>query len=73
MLNEYLYSYVALTDLPDGIAGLAGLDSEVEDIRAHLLPRAELAMMARRGELPNGPLALLVLWLEAEAARLMDL
>lgn len=73
VLNEYLYSYVALTDLPDGSAGLAGLDAETEDIRAHLLPRAELAAMARAGQLPNGPLALLVLWLEAEADRIRAL
>lgn len=70
-VSEYLYAYVAEADLPDGCAGIGGLASEVEDIRAHLLPRAELAAMARAGRLASGPLTLLALWLDAEAPRLL--
>lgn len=69
-VGEYLWMFVAPVDLPDGIEGLAGLASEAEDIRSHLLPRAELTARARAGRLPNGPLALLALWLEVEAADL---
>lgn len=65
--GEYLWMFVAPTDLPDGIDGLGGLASEVEDIRSHLVPRAELTARARAGRLPNGPLAMLALWLEVEA------
>ena len=67
---EYIYSFIAPCDLPDGSAGLGGLASEAEDIRAHLIPRAELTQMALRGDLPNGPLTLLALWLEVMAPRL---
>lgn len=69
-VSEYLYAYVAETDLPDGCAGIGGLASEAEDIRGHLLPRAELTAMAREGRLASGPLTLLTLWLDAEAPRL---
>lgn len=67
---EYLYLYVGIADLPDGTAGLGGLDSEDEDIRSHLIARAELTRMALAGELRNGPLLSLALWLELSAARL---
>lgn len=70
-VSEYLYAFVAEADLPDDCAGIGGLDSEAEDIRAHLLPRAELAALARAGRLASGPLTLLALWLDAEAPRLL--
>lgn len=64
ILGEYLYTYVGIADLPDGIAGVHGLESEGEDIRSLLLPRPELTRLALDGQLTNGPLALLALWLE---------
>jgi len=67
---EYLYLYVGITDLPDDVAGFGGLDIEDEDIRSHVLPRAELARMALAGEIRNGPLLTLALWLELSAARI---
>lgn len=69
-VSEYLYAFVAEADLPDGCAGIGGLASEAEDIRGHLMPRAELTAMARAGRLASGPLTLLTLWLDAEAQRL---
>lgn len=69
---EMLYLYVGITDLPDGIEGLGGLDSEDEDIRSHLVPRAELSAMLRQGLIRNGPLLVLALWLEAEAAKIRE-
>src|SRR5690606_29001624 len=63
-MAEYLYLYVSIADLPDDIAGLGGLASEDEDIRSHLIPRAELTRMALAGEIRNGPLLYLALWLE---------
>ena len=33
---EFLYSFVALCDLPDGCSGVFGVASEAEDIRGHL-------------------------------------
>ncbi|WP_199257485.1 NUDIX domain-containing protein [Paracoccus binzhouensis] len=61
---EYLYLYVGIADLPDDSAGLGGLATEDEDIRSHLIPRAELTRMALAGEIRNGPLLNLALWLE---------
>ena len=67
---EFLYSFVALADLPDGIAGTFGLPSEAEDIRGHLVTFDALMRLVQTGEAANGPLVLTALWLERERARL---
>lgn len=64
VLAEFLYLYVGIADLPEEAAGFGGLDAEDEDIRSHLLPRAELTRMALAGDIRNGPLLSLALWLE---------
>ena len=64
VLGEYLYLYVGIADLPDGIEGVHGLEAEAEDIRGHLTSRAELTRMAMSGQVKNGPLAMIALWLE---------
>jgi nudix-type nucleoside diphosphatase (YffH/AdpP family) len=64
MLAEFLYLYVGIADLPETAAGFGGLDAEDEDIRSHILPRAELTRMAMSGQIRNGPLLSLALWLE---------
>lgn len=63
-IAEYLYLYVGIADLPDDSAGLGGLETEDEDIRSHLVSRPELTRMALAGEIRNGPLLNLALWLE---------
>ncbi|MFN3526496.1 MAG: NUDIX domain-containing protein [Paracoccus sp. (in: a-proteobacteria)] len=67
---EYLYQYVGIADLPDGVQGVHGLEGEAEDIRGHLLPRADLTAMVMAGQITNGPLATLALWLELRAPAL---
>lgn len=67
-LAEFLYQFLAIADLPDGSAGVHGLDGEAEDIRGHLLERGKLASMMLAGQITNGPLAMLTLWLEGQAA-----
>jgi ADP-ribose pyrophosphatase len=67
---EYLYSYVALTDLPDGITGVFGVEGEAEDIRGHLVPFDALMGLVASGEINNAPLLLTVLWLARERAGL---
>ncbi|MFC3570214.1 NUDIX domain-containing protein [Paracoccus sp. TOH] len=69
-MAEYLYLYVGIADLPDDSAGLGGLATEDEDIRSHLIPRAELTRMALAGEIRNGPLLNLALWLELRHAEI---
>lgn len=69
-LAEYLYLFVGIADLPDQAAGFGGLESEDEDIRSHLMARSDLTRMALAGEIRNGPLLTLALWLELGHARL---
>ena len=61
--SEFLYTYVGLADLPDGIAGVGGLPGEAEDIRAHLMPFETLLQLVEAGDVSAGPLALLTYWL----------
>jgi nudix-type nucleoside diphosphatase (YffH/AdpP family) len=67
---EYLYSYVALCDLPDGVAGVFGAEDEGEDIMGHLVSFDRLVEVMAAGEIGNAPLLLTVLWLQRERARL---
>lgn len=67
---EYLYSYVALCDLPDGVAGVFGAEDEGEDIRGHLVGFERLLEVMAAGEISNAPLLLTVLWLQRERGRL---
>ena len=69
-ISEFIYSYVAICDLPDGVAGLFGAEAEAEDIRAMLLSHAELMAAVARGEIGNAPLLLTALWLDRERSRL---
>lgn len=69
-VSEYLYSYVALTDLPDGVAGIFGAAEEAEDIRGHLISFDRMMDLAASGELTNGPMLLTALWLQRERPRL---
>jgi ADP-ribose pyrophosphatase len=64
--TEYLYSFVALADLPDGAAGMGGLEEEGEDIRGHVIPFAQMMALVASGEIANAPLILTALWLERE-------
>lgn len=68
--TEFIYSYVALCDLPDGVAGTHGLVSEAEDIRGHLIGFAQLTDLVASGEAANAPLVLSALWLQRERGRL---
>lgn len=69
-VGEYLYSYVALTDLPDGSAGVFGVEGEAEDIRGHLISFEQMMAMVASGEIENAPLILTALWLQRERSRL---
>ncbi|MGY6632738.1 MAG: NUDIX domain-containing protein [Alkalilacustris sp.] len=62
-VTEYLYSFVALVDLPDAAAGLGGLEAEAEDIRAHVIGFDALMELVASGEVQNGPLLVTALWL----------
>jgi nudix-type nucleoside diphosphatase (YffH/AdpP family) len=68
--SEFLYSFCALTDLPDGVAGTFGLAEEAEDIRGHLVSFERLMALVETGEAGNAPLILTALWLQRERPRL---
>ena len=68
--SEYLYSYLALVDLPDDAAGCFGLASAAEDIRTHLVAFDDLMALVASGEIGNAPLILSALWLERQRAAL---
>ncbi len=72
-VTEFLYQYVAICDLPDGSEGVAGLDSEAENIRSHLISFDQLMTLVDTGEVQNGPLALAAWWLAAHRAKLRDM
>ncbi|MDZ4094007.1 MAG: NUDIX domain-containing protein [Paracoccaceae bacterium] len=66
--TEFLYSYVALCDLPDTAAGTFGLAAEAEDIRGHLVGFDDLMALVASGEVANAPLVLTAFWLRHERA-----
>ena len=62
-VTEYIFSFVALADLPDSAAGLGGEASETEDIRSHVIAFDRLMALIETGEVANAPLILTALWL----------
>ena len=69
-LSEYLYSFVGLCDLPDGVAGVHGLAAEGENIRGHVLDLPEAISRMDAGEFGNAPLILSLQWLWRHHQRL---
>lgn len=68
--SEFLHSFVGLADLPDGIAGIAGVAAEAEDIRSHVVDYATFREIAATPEAACGPLLLTAFWLDAHRAEL---
>ncbi|SLN20954.1 ADP-ribose pyrophosphatase [Pseudoruegeria aquimaris] len=61
--TEFYHTYVGLADLPDDAGGVAGLASEEEDIRSHILGFDALMEVVESGEAQTGPLVMAALWL----------
>jgi ADP-ribose pyrophosphatase len=68
--TEFFYIYVGLADLPDKATGVAGLDSEDEDIRSHLMSFDDLMAMTDTQQAANSPLVIAAYWLARHRDRL---
>ena len=68
--TEFFYTYVALCDLPDDVAGFGGVVDEAEDIRTHVIAFDKLMGLVQSGEASCGPLVLSALWLSHNRDRL---
>ncbi len=68
--TEFYYVFVGLADLPDGVAGTGGLESEAEDIRAHVIGFDDLMHRVTTFDAVNAPLVLAAYWLAHNRARL---
>ena len=69
-ISEFLYHFIAICDLPASAEGVAGLESEAEDIRSHVVPFERLMQMIQTGEAQNGPLIQSAYWLALNRAGL---
>ena len=69
-VSEFLVSYLGLADLPDSAEGVNGLESEAENIRAHVIGFERLMALVESGEVANGPLLLSAHWLARHRERL---
>ena len=71
-VTEHLVSYIGIADLPDTAEGVSGLESEAEDIRAHVISFKRLMAMVDSGEVANGPLLISAQWLALNRDRLRN-
>ena len=63
-VSEYIDSYVGLADLPDTAETVAGLETEQEDIRSHVLSLDAALVLADSGEAATAPLLVSLFWLD---------
>lgn len=68
--TEFFHIFVGEADLPDDITGVAGLDSEAEDIKSYLFSFDQLMEMVDKYQAANAPLVLAALWLARYRDRL---
>ncbi|WP_246035866.1 NUDIX domain-containing protein [Aliishimia ponticola] len=68
--TDFFYIYVGIADLPDGSDGVAGLESEGENIRSHLLDFDDFMARLDAQQLSVAPLVLAGYWLARHRDRL---
>ncbi len=69
-VTEYLTLYLGLATLAPSDEGIGGLDTEAEDIRAHVIGFDRLLALLDSGEIDNAPLQISALWLARHRDRL---
>lgn len=68
--TDFYHCFLGLCDLSEFVPGIAGVATEHEDIRSHLLSYDEAMALAASGEANVGPLLVLLYWLAHHRARL---
>lgn len=68
--SEYLFSFIGLCDLPDGVETIGGLADEAEDIQGRLMAHDAFQAMVASGGAANGPLLISAMWLAQNRERL---
>ncbi|MCW8842393.1 MAG: NUDIX domain-containing protein [Rhodobacteraceae bacterium] len=68
--TEFFDIYVGIADLPDDVVGVAGVESEQEDIRSYLFSFDDLMALVDGFQAVNTPLVLAALWLARHRERL---
>ncbi len=68
--TEFFYTFLGLADLSGRDRMIGGLASEHEDIRLHVVGFDALMGLVSSGEVTNGPLVLLALWLAQNRSEL---
>ena len=69
-VTEYIYAYVGEARLQGRGGEVAGLATEDENIRSHVIPFDRLMELVRTGEAGTGPLVVSAYWLALNRARL---
>lgn len=68
--TEFYYIFCGHADLPDGVTGIGGLETEDEDIRSHILSFDALLALVEGQGAANAPLVLATYWLARHRDRL---
>lgn len=66
--TDFFHCFLGLCDLPEVAMWEGGLADEGEDIRTHVLSRADALAMVASGEIRVGPLVTMLYWLELNRA-----
>ena len=68
--TEFFHCFAARADLSGHDQRRGGLDSEAEDLRAHVLPLPDALHLIDTGEIEAGPLIAMLYWLDRHRDRL---
>lgn len=69
-VTEFIYAYVAEADLAGMDGTIAGLETEAENIRSHVISFDRFMALVESGEVAAGPLVVSAFWLAMNRARL---
>ncbi|QOL26814.1 NUDIX domain-containing protein [Thalassotalea sp. LPB0316] len=67
--NEQLHLYGAIVD-SEGVGGIYGLPEEAEDIKVHVVKRADAMTLLEQGKINNGVTIIALQWLALNADKL---